>query len=213
MSGQPSIKSDVQGAESVQDALRRVLVAEDEHLLAMSLRADLEALGYAVIGPVGTGRQALELADAQKPDLALLDLRMPEIDGLQAADVIYRRYGVPVVIVSAHSEQEHVAACAELGVFGYLIKPITRDDLRVTLAVAWSRFNEHRSLHNEVEHLNHKIEERKLIERAKGLLMQHEGLNEPDAMRRLQKMARNSRQNMATVAREIIASHAPPKPG
>lgn len=187
---------------------RRVLVAENEHLVAVSLCNDLEKLGYTIVGPVPNGRAAVDLAQRETPDLALLDVRMPEMDGLEAGRIIDETVGAPVIIVSAHSDREHVAASVRLGVLGYLLKPVTRDDLRVTLEVAWAQHLNQCKLRDEVGDLTQKLEHRKLVERAKGLLMQHQGLAEPDAMRRLQKQARAGRQSLVSVAQLVIDAYS-----
>ena len=109
----------------------RVLVAEDEHLIAVDLASTLENLGVEVIGPVGNGAQAVELARQQKPNLAILDIRMPSMDGLEAAGVLFCQMGIPVVIVSAYSDEEYVQSAARIGVFGYLIKPVTTDGIPI----------------------------------------------------------------------------------
>lgn len=183
--------------------LKRILIAEDEHLLAAALADDLRALNYEVLGPVPNGRQAIELARREPPQLALLDVRMPVMDGLEAAAILHEM-NVPSVIVSAYSDPEYVNRGSEVGVFGYVLKPVTVDDLRVNIAIAWSRYRYQHRLRSEVDTLKTALENRKLVERAKGLLMQRLNLTEPEAMRRLQKQARDSRRNMADLARSII---------
>ncbi len=183
---------------------RRILVAEDEHLLARKLCADLTELGYEVIGPVSNGKRAIELASEQRPDLALLDIRMPEMDGLDAGRVLYDQMNIPLVIVTAYCEPAYVDESAKMGVFGYLLKPINSNDLRATIAVAWNRYLERQNLAGQVRELQVKLENRKLIEKAKGLIMAKVGLTEEQAMRRLQKQARDSRRAMADLAQSII---------
>lgn len=183
--------------------LKRILIAEDEHLLAAALAENLRTLNYEVIGPVANGRQAVELARQQRPQLALLDVRMPLMDGLEAAAAL-DQMEIPTVIVSAYSDPEYINRGTRAGVFGYVLKPVTIDDLRVNIAVAWSRFQQQHRLRGEVNDLKTALENRKLVERAKGLLMQRLNISEPEAMRRLQKQARDSRRNMADLARAII---------
>ncbi len=183
---------------------RRILVAEDEHLLARNLCNELTGLGYDVIGPAPNGRRAIELASVERPDMALLDIRMPEMDGLEAGRVLYQQMHVPIVILSAYSDSAYVDSAAGIGVFGYLLKPINLDDLRVTLPVAWGRFLEQTRLVGEVHTLEEKLENRKIIERAKGLIMKHLNLSEEEAMRRLQKQARDSRRPMVELAKAIL---------
>lgn len=197
---------------SVQDAQtgaeptlpRQILVAEDEHLLARSLAADLSELGYTVIGPAPNGLQALEMARKLKPDLALLDIRMPGMDGLSAAEVLHAELGIPVVFLSAYSDPEYLQAGARLGVFGYLLKPVSLDQLRVTLTVAWSRYLKQQTLSGEVARTRQELENRKIIERAKGIIMKVMSLGEEEAMQKLHKHARDSRKPMVEVAKAIL---------
>lgn len=181
-----------------------VLVAEDELLLAQSIESDLNELGCQVIGPASNGRKAVDLAREHRPELALLDMRMPEMDGLVATDELWTKMNIPVVILSAYSDREYVERATVLGVFGYLLKPVSLDDLRVTLAVAWSRFQAHSGLAQNVTLLERRLEDRKIIERAKGILMQNLSLSEPEAMRRLQKQARDSRRPMIELAKSLL---------
>ncbi len=183
---------------------KRIMIAEDEHLLAQNLCNELTGLGYEVIGPASNGLRAVELAARQRPDLALMDIRMPEMDGLEASRALYLQMKVPVVILSAYSDSQYVDSAADIGVFGYLLKPVNLDDLRVTLPVAWSRYLEQTRLRGEVKELENKLESRKLIERAKGLIMKHLNLGEEEAMRRLQKQARDQRRPMVELAKAIL---------
>ena len=185
---------------------RTILVAEDEHLVARNICSDLAELGYTVLGPAPNGKVALDLVTTSKPDVALLDIRMPVMDGLAAAEVLYREHGVPVVILSAYSDPPYLQAGVRVGVFGYLLKPVNRDELRVTLTVAWGRFLDARQLNGEVTDLKVKLEQRKIIEKAKGVLMKSRGLSEEDAMRAMQKQARDSRRPMVEIATALLAT-------
>lgn len=202
MSAKPNASTDSPIRDN--DQPKRILVAEDEHLLARGLANELQTLGYEVIGPAPNGRRAVEMASVDKPDLALLDIRMPEMDGLQTAKALYENFGVPIIIVSAYSDSQYIGEAVELGVFGYLLKPVNLDDLRASIPVAWSRFREKQNLTQSVTSLESKLESRKIIEKAKGLMMKHLGLDEEEAMRRLQKQARDSRRPMVELARAII---------
>jgi len=184
----------------------RILVAEDEHLLARSLSTDLEALGYVVVGPAPNGQVAIDLAKEDKPDIALLDIRMPVLDGLAAAETLYKEMGIPVVILSAYSDAPYLESGARIGVYGYLLKPVSRDELRVTLTVSWSRFVGQQDLATKVDDLSQKLEQRKIIEKAKGILMKNQGLSEEDAMRALQRQARDSRRKMVDLAQALLDS-------
>ena len=189
------------------DQPRRLLIAEDEHILAKSLETDLQTIGYDVVGLASNGQRAIELAQDAKPDLALMDLRMPQVDGLEAGQAIYDRLNIPIVMVSAYSDKQYVESATAIGVFGYVLKPVSIDTLRVTISVAWNCFTEQQGLAREVAAMEQKLEARKLVERAKGLIMTTLGLSESDAMRRLQKQARDSRRPMSELARSLIEAH------
>lgn len=186
---------------------QRILIAEDELLVAKSLANDLTELGYQVIGPAPNGQQAIETARREKVDLALLDIRMPVMDGLAAAEVFFKELNIPVIILSAFSDPAYIQAGARVGVYGYLLKPASYDDLRVTIAISWNRFVRHQQMSKEVGDLQNRLEQRKLIERAKGLLMSHMKLTEEEAMRTLQRKARDARRPMAELAKSIIDAH------
>lgn len=182
----------------------RILIADDEHLVASGLAVNLRDLGYEVIGPAADGEEAIELCQQQKPDLALLDIRMPRKDGLAAAEVIFRRLGVPVMILSAYSDPEYVTDGNRVGVFGYLLKPVTQDQMRVGISVAWGRFMDFASQDGEIHTLKERLEHRKIIEQAKWVIVKRKGLEEPEAMKLLQRQARNNRRTLVDVARSVI---------
>jgi response regulator NasT len=189
---------------TLPEAPKSILIAEDEHLLARSLSSDLVELGYTVVGPAPNGQNAVELARIHKPDMALLDIRMPVMDGLAAGQILYSQMGIPVVILSAYSDPPYLQAGARMGVFGYLLKPVSLDELRVTITVSWSRFLEQKRLTGQVDELKVKLEHRKIIEKAKGLLMKNMSLSEEEAMRALQKQARDSRRPMVELAKALL---------
>jgi len=182
----------------------RILIADDEHLVASGLAVNLRDLGYEVIGPAADGEEAIELCQKQKPDLALLDIRMPRKDGLADAEVIFRRLGVPVMILSAYSDPEYVTDGNRVGVFGYLLKPVTQDQMRVGISVAWGRFMDFASQDGEIHTLKERLEHRKIIEQAKWVIVKRRGLEEPEAMKLLQRQARNNRRTLVDVARSVI---------
>ncbi len=183
-----------------------ILIAEDDALLAASLSHNVRELGYHVIGPASNGEEAIALAKTDKPDLALMDIRMPIINGLGAATVLFKHMGIPVVIISAHCDPEYLDAGKRVGVFGYLVKPVTADQIRVNIEVAWSRFQQQEQLRHEVQGLKVALEDRKFIERAKGMLMDRLGLGENEAMSRLKKQARDSRRRLSDLARALVES-------
>ena len=186
----------------------RILVADDEHLVAAGMVAALTDLGYKVVGPVSDGKQAIQKAREERPDLAVLDIRMQGIDGLAAAETIYNELHIPVVMVSAYSDPEYVNSGNRIGVFGYLLKPVNRDQLRVGLEVAWSRFISQLKLADEVNALHNRLEHRKIIEQAKWIIVKRKSVEEPEAMRMLQKQARNGRRPLIEVAQAVIESES-----
>ena len=185
---------------------RRVLIAEDEHLVALSLTMSLTDAGYTVVGPATDGEQAVDLARRLLPDMALLDIRMPRRSGIEAAQEIFGGLGIPVVIVSAHSDEPLANAAADAGVFGYLVKPASTEQLRAALTVAWSRFCEHVESERATEDLRRRLEERRTIEQAKWILVEQNDLSEPAALEELRRRARNSRRTMLETALEILAT-------
>ena len=182
----------------------RLLVADDEHLVATGVAVNLRELGYEVIGPASDGEEAIDLCRGHQPDMALLDIRMPKKDGLTAADVIFRSMGIPVMIFSAYSDPEYVTSGNRVGVFGYLLKPVTPDQMRVGISVAWGRFLDYMNQNSEIVTLKERLEHRKIIEQAKWIIVKRKGIDEPEAMRLLQKQARNNRRTLVDVARSIV---------
>ena len=183
--------------------LTRVLVADDEHSVAAGISSSLTGLGYTVVGTAGDGLEAIELCRSDPPDLALLDVRMPNC-GLEAAAVLFRELHVPVVILSAYSDPEYISAAAQAGVFGFLLKPASQDQIRVCLEIAWGRFQAHLRQDEEITALKRRLEDRKTIEQAKWLVVKHKQVSEPEAMKLLQKQARDTRRPLVDIARSIL---------
>jgi len=183
----------------------RVLVAEDDPLIALGLEERLRSLGHEPIGPAGDGKHAVELARESSPDLYLFDLEMPYLDGLQAADQLagegLRR---PVVLVTGIDDESLVERAIASGVSAYLTKPIDTRELQAALGLAAARHAEFQQLEAEVDRAQQALEDRKLVERAKGLLMSALNLSEPDAFRRLQLTARERNLRLADVAARIV---------
>jgi response regulator NasT len=182
----------------------KVLIAEDETLIRLDLRSMLERAGYEVVAEARDGREAVELARTEEPDLVVLDVKMPELDGIEAAREILAERPIPVVIVSAFTEQKLVARAAEAGVFGYLAKPFREDDLLPAIATARARFGELSELREEVDSLADALAARKAIERAKGILMQKDALSEDQAFARLRKASQVSGRPMRMIAEAVI---------
>lgn len=183
---------------------QRLLVADDEHLAATWLTRELASLGYEIIGPAGDGEAAVALGREHRPDLALLDIKMPGLTGLKAAAVFFHELGVPVMIVSAYTDGSFETEARQCGVFGYLVKPLTRDQLRVGLSVAWGRYIAWAQQGAEVKSLKERLEHRKVIEQAKWVLVSRKSITEPEAMKLLQKQARNTRQSLVEVSRTLL---------
>ncbi|MCA9290884.1 MAG: response regulator [Phycisphaerales bacterium] len=182
----------------------RVLIADDEHLVAAGLKSSLSDLGYVVLGPAADGDAAIEMCRDLRPDMALLDLRMPKTDGLAASEIIYKQMAIPVVILSAYSDPGYVQVANRAGVFGYLLKPVTQDQLRVGISVAWGRYLDAVGQYGEIRSLKERLEARKIIEQAKWIIVRRKSTTEPEAMKLLQRQARNNRRTLADVARSIL---------
>lgn len=187
---------------------RRVLVAEDDALIRLDLVECLSEEGYQVVGEAGDGEQAVELAERLRPDIVIMDVKMPKMDGIDAASIIAERRIAPVVILTAFSQRELVERARDAGAMAYLVKPFGRRDLVPAVELAVSRFRELTALETEVAGLADRLETRKAVERAKGLLMARHGLTEPEAFRWIQRNAMDRRTTMKAVAQAVIDSLA-----
>jgi len=187
-------------------ARRRVLVAEDEALIRLDLAEMLREEGYAVVGEAADGEQAVAMADELRPDLVILDVKMPKMDGIDAAAKITGDRIAPVVILTAFSQRDLVMRARDAGTMAYLVKPFAKRDLVPAIELAVSRFSELQALESEVAGLTDRLETRKVIDRAKGLLMTSQGLTEPDAFRWIQRTAMDRRTTMKAVAEAVVES-------
>lgn len=185
--------------------LRDVLVADDEHLVAAGLVANLKALGINAAAIARTGEEAVRLAIETSPQLALLDIRMPGMDGLECAARLWSEHGVPSVIVSAYSGDQYLAQAAQTGVFGYLLKPVALESLRAALAVAWARASSFAETRSRVQQLEDTLAARRAVEQAKWKMVSEQGVSEPDAHAALQKAARCARRRIADIATDYLA--------
>ncbi len=184
----------------------RILIAEDETIIRMDLRALIEAAGFDVCAEARDGAEAVELARAELPDLAVLDVKMPRLDGIEAARRILEERPIPIVMVTAYAERELVSRAVEAGVFGYLVKPFRETDLLPAIETARARHEELAALREEAESLADALAARKAIERAKGLLMTKEGLTEQEAFARLRKASQVSGRPLKIVAEAVVAT-------
>ncbi|HET7368878.1 MAG TPA: response regulator [Gaiella sp.] len=187
-------------------AALRILIAEDETIIRLDLRELLERAGFEVVAEARDGEEAVELARSAAPDLALLDVKMPRLDGIEAARRILDERAIPIVMVTAYGEDELVARAVEAGVFGYLVKPFRESDLLPAIATARARHDELVALREEADSLAEALAARKAIERAKGLLMEREGLTENEAFGRLRKASQISGRPLKVVAEALIAT-------
>ncbi len=187
-----------------------VVIAEDEALIRLDLKEMLEEEGYVVAGEVGDGAAAVDLAQKLRPDLVIMDVKMPGLDGISAAEQISAQRLAPVVILTAFSQRDLVRRASDAGALAYLIKPFTKADLVPAIEVAVSRFQEISALDSEVTSLRERLEVRKLLDRAKGLLQAERGITEAEAFRWLQKTSMDRRLTMKAVAEEVLAAAAKP---
>jgi two-component system, response regulator PdtaR len=189
----------------------RVIIAEDEALIRLDLKEMLEEEGYSVVAEVGDGQQAVDRAKELSPDLVILDIQMPVLDGLSAAEQIASARIAPVIVLTAFSQRELVERARDVGAMAYLVKPFSKNDLVPAIEVARGRFAEMSALDGEVRTLEERLETRKIIEQAKGRLMTQQGITEAEAFRWIQRTAMNQRTSMKALAETILASDEAPE--
>ncbi|HLG69453.1 MAG TPA: response regulator [Chloroflexota bacterium] len=182
----------------------RVVIADDESVIRLDLKEMLQGLGYVVVGESGDGESAVNLARDLKPDIVIMDIKMPGTDGIQAARILTEERISPVLLLTAFSQTELIEGAKAAGVVGYIVKPFREGELVPAIEVAMARFREFRELEQEIGDLRETLETRKLIERAKGILMDSQGLKEAEAFRKIQKLSMNSRKSMKEVAEAIV---------
>ena len=188
----------------------RVLIAEDEALIRLDLKEMLEEEGYTVVAEVGDGQQAVDRATELRPDLVILDIQMPVLDGLSAAEQIASARIAPVIVLTAFSQRELVERARDAGAMAYLVKPFSKNDLVPAIEVARGRFAEMAALDGEVRTLADRLETRKVVEQAKGRLMADQGMTEADAFRWIQRTAMNQRASMKDLAQAVLDGTASP---
>jgi response regulator NasT len=182
----------------------RLLIAEDDSAVAHSLRQQAESLGHVVLGVARGGAAAVKLARELRPDAVVMDIKMPELDGLAATEQVLKQWPTAVVILSGHVEPDLVERASQAGAMAYLRKPVEAAELGAALQVALRRFEEARALRGEVLTLQETLRVRKIVERAKGIIMQRLGVSEAEAFRRLQKRARDQNRKLGDIAQSIV---------
>lgn len=185
----------------------RIVIADDESIIRLDLQEMLSAQGHHVAAACADGASALAAIREHRPDVAVLDVRMPEMEGIEVAEIAIREQLCAIVLLTAFSEEELVQRAVAAGVMAYLVKPFQDSDVLPAIAVAAQRFNELRALREEVADLASALETRKVVERAKGIIMQQTGESEPQAFKRLQRQAMNSRRSLKEVAEAIVTAH------
>ncbi len=185
----------------------RIIIADDEPIIRMDLKEMLTNLGYLVVGEAGDGRSVVNMARELRPDLVIMDIKMPDMDGIEAARILTQEDIAPVIFLTAYSQKELVDQAKEAGVVAYLVKPFRESDLAPAVEIALARFEQFRALKKEVADLKEALETRKLVERAKGILMDTQGLSEAEAFRRIQKLSMDTRKPMKEVAEAIILAY------
>lgn len=209
-SGEPNDTPDERSAQQadapshVPPQTTRVVIAEDEALIRLDLKEMLEEEGYAVVGEAGDGEAAVKLAEEHRPDLVILDVKMPVLDGISAAERIAGEKLAPVLMLTAFSQRELVERARDAGAMAYLVKPFSKSDLVPAIEMAVSRFQELRALEAEIADLSQRLETRKLVDRAKSVLQTKYGLTEPAAFRWIQKTSMDRRMSMQAVAQAVI---------
>ena len=182
----------------------RVLIADDDPIIRLDLKQMLENLGYEVVAEAEDGQTAIRKAREAKPDVCVLDVKMPVMDGIDAARTLADEQIAPAILLTAYSDQELITRAKEAGVFGYLVKPFKPSDLAPAIEVARSRFEQNKQLTKELSSVQDRLEARRLVEQAKGLMMKSDGITEDEAYKRIQQQSMNARKSMKEVAEAII---------
>jgi two-component system, response regulator PdtaR len=182
----------------------RVLIADDESIRLLSLSSQLAALGHRVVAEATRGDEAVRLAEQHRPDLAILDIKMPVMDGIEAAERLTEARAIPIILLTAYSEAQLVERAARANISAYLMKPVAEEDLLPAITLALARFEEFESLRREVADLREALEARKVVEKAKGILMRRLDLSEDEAFKRLQKQSQDTNRRLTQVAEAIV---------
>lgn len=185
----------------------RLVIADDESLIRMNLKETLISLGYLVVGEAGDGTSVIHLARELRPDLVLMDIKMPKLDGIQAAKVLTEEKIAPVLLLTAYSDRELVDRAREAGVVNYIVKPFRDAELLPAIEIALARYQEFLEMDSEIRDLKETLDTRKLVERAKGILMDTQGLKEAEAFRKIQQLSMNTRKSMKEIAQAILLAN------
>jgi AmiR/NasT family two-component response regulator len=185
----------------------RIIIADDEAIQRMDLKDVLFKQGYLVVGEAGDGQSAINLARELRPDLVIMDIRMPDMDGITAAETLTQEKVAPVLLLTAFGDQQLVERAKEAGVVNYIVKPLRESEVAPAIEVTLARYSEYRAIEEENRTLTDKLETRKVVERAKGLLMEKQGLSEQEAFRKIQKASMNNRKSMREVAEAILLTN------
>ncbi len=191
----------------MSDSPLRILIADDEPIIRLDLKNMLQDLGYDVVAEAGDGAKALELARSLRPDVVILDIKMPEMDGIDAARAITEEKIAPVLLLTAYSQLDLVTRARDAGVYSYLVKPFKQPDLMPQIEVAVARWDAFLKIEEQANDLEDRLETRKSVDRAKGILMDQYGLKEQEAFRRIQVQSMNTRKSMREIAEAIIIAH------
>ena len=185
----------------------RLVIADDESIIRMNLKETLVSLGYLVVGEAGDGVSVINLARELKPNLVLMDIKMPKLDGIQAAKILTEEKIAPVLLLTAYSDRELVERAKEAGVVNYIVKPFRDAELLPAIEIAMARYQEFLEMDTQISDLRETLDTRKLVERAKGVLMDTQGLKEAEAFRKIQQLSMNTRKSMKEIAQAILLAN------
>ncbi|NJM05563.1 response regulator [Candidatus Gracilibacteria bacterium] len=185
----------------------RLVIADDESIIRMNLKETLVSLGYLVVGEAGDGVSVINLARELRPDLVLMDIKMPKLDGIQAAKVLTEEKIAPVLLLTAYSDRELVDRAKDAGVVNYIVKPFREAELLPAIEIAMARYQEFLEMDKQLHDLKETLDTRKLVERAKGVLMDTQGLKEQEAFRKIQQLSMNTRKSMKEIAQAILLAN------